>query len=237
MVLALTHLLAAYVVLAAPWLARSWYQRARRRIASGIPHAKLRLYRGLVVEQIASTVAVLGLWRIAQLPASSLGVVAPRSWGWTALVLIVIAVALVWSSLLLRPRAEKIRHKVQDSVGALIPDSRQERSWWGVVSVGAGVSEELVFRGFLLYYLSTYLPQMNTPERVLLASLVFGMGHIYQGWKGALGAGILGLILAAFYLMTGSLLLPVLVHAAVDARVLLIFPPRMPQAAAAEETA
>src|SRR5271166_1962101 len=237
MTLALTHLLAAYAVLAAPWLGYLWYQKARKRIASGVPDAKKRLYRSLVLEQFITAGVVVGIWLGGRISAVSLGLVAPRSWARTTAVLVLFVGALAWSGFRLRPKADQLRKRLQDGVGALVPDSRQDRFWWGVVSVGAGVSEELVFRGFLLYYLSTYLPQMNTPERVLLASLVFGMGHIYQGWKGALGAGILGLILAAFYLMTGSLLLPVLVHAAVDARVLLIFPPRMPQAAAAEETA
>ena len=141
---------------------------------------------------------------------------------------------LVWSSLRLRPKAEKIRKKVQDGVGALLPDSPQERSWWGAVSVGAGVSEELVFRGFLLYYFSLYVPQINAVERVLLVSLAFGMAHIYQGWKPAVGTGVLGLVLAGLYLISGSLLLPVLVHAAVDWRVLLMFPPAVSPRLAAE---
>ncbi len=235
--LVLTHLLAAYAVLAAPWLGRIWYQRARKRIVSGLPNAKVRLYRGLVVEQITTAGVVLAIWRSGRIPATSLGLVAPRWLAWNMAALFVIVGALAWSSLRLRPKAEKIRKHVQDSIGALLPESHQERFWFGAISVGARISEELVFRGFLLYYFSAYLPQLNIAERVLLSSLVFGFAHIYQGWKPAIGTGLLGLILAGFYVATGSLLLPIVVHAVVDYRVLLIFPPSPPPAIALEGNA
>jgi len=221
----LMHLLAAYAIVGGPVLGYFWYQRVRRQIAAGIPDAKVRLYRELVIEQIITAAAVLLLWRSASIPGAGLGLTAPRSWPLTVGVLVAISAALVWSSLRLRPRADKLREKIKDSVGALVPDSRPERSWWAAVSVGAGISEELVFRGFLLYYLSLYLPHLNSAERVLLASFSFGLAHIYQGKSGAIGTGIVGLILAGLYLLTGSLLLPVVIHAMVDARVLLIFPP------------
>jgi len=236
MTVVLAHLFAAYAVLAVPALGYLWYQRARKRIASGAPDAKVQLYRSLVVEQILTTGVVLALCS-GGLSRTSLGMVAPRSWAWNIAALLVVLGLLVWSSLRLRPKAEKIREKVKDKVGVLLPGSRQERFWFGVVSVGAGVSEELMFRGFLLYYLSTYLPQLNTPERVLLVSLSFGLGHIYQGWIGVAGAGTLGVILAGLYLTTGSLFLPVVIHAAVDARVLLMFPPDASPAVAAQGAA
>ena len=133
---------------------------------------------------------------------------------------------LVWSSVRLRPKAEKLRVKVDDHLGALLPGTPQERSWFGAVSVGAGISEELCFRGFLLYYLAAYLPNTATWQRVLVTAIVFALAHIYQGWKPAIGTGVLGLILAGLYLLTRSLFLPMVVHAAVDLRVLLIFRPQ-----------
>lgn len=234
MTLVLTHLLAVYAVLAAPWLGCIWYRMARRRIASGRPDAKVRLYRGLAVEQILSTAVVLFIWRNGQLSAASLGLVLPGSWGWSMATLVVIVGALAWSGFRLRPKAAKIRKQLEASIGALLPDSHRERSWFAAISVGAGISEELAFRGFLFYYFATYVPQLNTLEKVLLTSLCFGLGHIYQGWRGAISTGILGLVFAGLYVMTGSLLLPVVIHAAVDTRALLIFPPDTPQAVLAE---
>ena len=230
----LMHLLAAYAIVAGPVLGYFWYQRARRQIAAGIPDAKVRLYRELVIEQVITAAAVLLVWRSGRIPGASLGLVAPRSWALTIGVFVAVVGLLGWSSLRLRPKAEKLRKKIQDNVGALLADSHEERSWWAAVSVGAGISEELVFRGFLLYYLSLYLPHLNSAERVLLASFSFGLAHIYQGKSGAIGTGIVGLLLAGVYLLTGSLLLPVVIHAMMDARILLIFPPNVSRAIPAE---
>jgi membrane protease YdiL (CAAX protease family) len=227
MQIVLAHLLAAYVILAAPWLGQRLMVKARERVGNGMADAKLRLYRVLLLEQIVTTVGILGLLAMGVM-ASALGLAPPRAWAWNGAAFMVIAVVLVWSSLKLRPRAAKIKRKLGDGERLLIPDTARERPWFGAVSVGAGISEELAFRGFLLYYFSLYLPQMNAVEKVFLSALVFGLGHLYQGWKGIAATGVVGGVFAALYIMTGSLLLPMALHAAVDLRGLLIFPPDTP---------
>jgi membrane protease YdiL (CAAX protease family) len=57
---------------------------------------------------------------------------------------------------------------------------------------------------------------------VLVAALVFGLAHLYQGVFGMLTALVLGGCLAVLYLGSGSLLLPVLYHVLVDLRVLVL---------------
>jgi membrane protease YdiL (CAAX protease family) len=57
---------------------------------------------------------------------------------------------------------------------------------------------------------------------VVIAALAFGLAHAYQGRAGVLTTGVLGGVMAALYLQTGSLLLPVLLHAAIDLRFLLV---------------
>jgi len=219
------HLLAAFLVLAAPWLGHLGYQRARRKIAAGLPNAKVQLYRGLVIEQVVAVGVVFAIWRLGAIPVAKLGLVVPAHWAWNLTALVIIVALLVRSGLKLRSKAGKIRNRLAGGMGAVLPESHQERVWFGTVSVGAGIAEELLFRGFLFYYLAVYVPQMNTLEKVLLVSLTFGFAHIYQGWKGALGVGIVGLGMAVLYVMTGSLLMPVVLHAAIDLRILMIFPP------------
>ena len=224
----LGHLLAVYAILAQPWLGRIWYERARKKIASGDPNAKVGFYRSLVAEQIGATSLVIVIWRLGDISAGALGLVAPRHWGWTLAATVILVSALLRSALKLRSKGEKIRKKLDDMAGALMPDTHRERIWFGGVSVGAGISEELVFRGFLFYYFALYVPQMNTLEKVLVVSLFFGLAHLYQGWQGALGTGIVGLVMGGLYVATGSLLMPMVVHAAIDWRVLLMLPPQPP---------
>jgi membrane protease YdiL (CAAX protease family) len=233
----LSHLLAAYAIVVAPWLGCIGYQKARKRFLAGDRLAKVKLYRQGVAEQVVTIAVVLGMWRFGGIPGSSLGIRAPYSWLWTTAALVVLGALLFWSAARLRRKAERIRKRFQDSLGMLFPDSPQERSWFGALSVGAGISEELVFRGFLFYYFALYIPHINTAEKLLLTSLVFGMAHIYQGWKRAIPTGIVGLLLALMYVFSGSLLLPVVVHAISDWRMLLILPPESSQAAAVESAA
>jgi uncharacterized protein len=231
------HLLATYTVLVAPWLGCIVYERARRRFLSGDRLAKVQFYRSGVAEQIVMTGSVLGLWRFGGVSGISFGIRAPYSWFWTTSALVVLVIWLLWTGMRLRPKAEKIRKRFQESMGMLFPDSRQERNWFGVLSVGAGISEELVYRGFLMYYVGEYVPHSNMTERVLLTSVIFGLAHIYQGWKRAIPTGILGLIFAVMYVISGSLLLPIVVHAATDWRLLLILPPQTRESKAMESAA
>lgn len=230
MAVILAHFLAAYLVLAAPWLGRYWYQKARKRIQSGEPKAKIGLYRSLVMEQVASTAAILAFWRLGQIAPADLGLCATHLWHWTTAMMLAIVAVLIWSGLKLRPKADKIREKLRNGIGLLLPDNASERSWFARISLGAGISEELAYRGFLIYYLGTYLPQLNTPEKVVLSGLVFGLGHVYQGWKGVIGTGLGGVVFAVLYVSTGSLVVPMIVHTVLDLRVLLILPPNEPQA-------
>jgi membrane protease YdiL (CAAX protease family) len=57
---------------------------------------------------------------------------------------------------------------------------------------------------------------------VLVAAAAFGVAHANQGRAGVALTGVLGGVMAALYLQTGSLLLPVLLHAAIDLRFLLV---------------
>ena len=51
----------------------------------------------------------------------------------------------------------------------------------------------------------------------IAVALVFGVGHSYQGPRGMLTTGLAGLALGALYLVSGSLPLPMAVHALSDA--------------------
>jgi len=221
------HVLAAFLVLVAPWLGRLQYQRARRRLQVGESRIKVRLFRNLVVEQIAVIAALCGLWRLGGVPGASLGICAPRSWWWTAGLGAALVGLLLRSALRARTKAQKLRAKLDDKVGVMLPNTVEEHRWFALVSVGAGISEELAYRGFLFYYLGLYihLPHFSMAAVAILTSFVFGMAHLYQGWQGVLKTGAGGLILAGLYVLTGSLFLPMLVHAAMDLQVPLIFWP------------
>jgi hypothetical protein len=119
-----------------------------------------------------------------------------------------------WLDRLLRPMA------------GLLPRSRPERWAFAAVAVTAGVTEEVLYRGYLMWWLVLAAPVGGYGGAMLLTSAAFGLGHAYQGLVPAAVAGVAGLGLALLAFTTGSLLLPVLLHVLVDLRVLLLLPRR-----------
>jgi uncharacterized protein len=219
------HLMAAYFIVAAPLLGRWRYRKRQRQMQAGDALAKLRLYRTLVINQGVNIAVFCALWVLARVPAAQLGLGAPRSW-WLCVSLIALVVSLMaWSVLRLRPKASEIGEKLRSRAAMLLPESRAERRWFALVCLGGGISEELIFRGFLFYYFIFCFPHINNLENALLTSAIFGIGHLYQGWKGMLPTGVAGLILAGLYVLSGNLLLPIVAHVIGNMRVLLILQP------------
>ncbi|PJJ71449.1 CAAX prenyl protease-like protein [Diaminobutyricimonas aerilata] len=107
-------------------------------------------------------------------------------------------------------------------VAALIPRNRAEL-WYGAgLSLNAGVVEELLFRLALPALLFAVLG--NGPLAFALASVLFGLLHLYQGAAGMAGATVLGLVMSALYVATGSILVPMALHAVIDLRSLVLLP-------------
>ncbi|TFV61314.1 CPBP family intramembrane metalloprotease [Geodermatophilus sp. DF01-2] len=105
---------------------------------------------------------------------------------------------------------------------ALLPRTRAERRLFTVVGITAGVCEEWLYRGFLLAVVAAVGGGLPTSVLVAVGAVAFGLAHAYQGVAGMVTTGVLGGVLAGLYLDTGSLLLPVLLHAVVDLRFLLV---------------
>jgi membrane protease YdiL (CAAX protease family) len=96
----------------------------------------------------------------------------------------------------------------------LLPRTGRERVAFFGLALSAGVCEELVFRGFLITVLSAATGSLTMA--LLLSALAFGITHAYQEPAGAARATLLGLLLAAPVVATGSVLGAALAHAAID---------------------
>ena len=57
-----------------------------------------------------------------------------------------------------------------------------------------------------------------------IAALVFGALHLYQGPLGILFAFILGLLFTLLYVVSGSIVWPILLHVLIDLRSLVLIP-------------
>ena len=83
--------------------------------------------------------------------------------------------------------------------------------------VYGGVIEELVYRGFVIGWGAELFGERAAVPLLLLSSIVFGLGHLYQSGSGAISAGLTGLAFGAIYLAAGRKLLPaMLAHMTLD---------------------
>lgn len=159
------------------------------------------------------------------IPFSSIGLLLPNPW-WPTL-LAFIGVGLLFSLLLVMHlrigRDEQLRAKLAREKRRLaLPRTSSERLVWVGVSINAGIWEEIVFRGFLPWYVVHHVALFGSPVPFVWAAIfsliLFSLAHLYQGWGGVLGVGFVGITLALLYALTGNLLASILWHLLFDVR-------------------
>ncbi len=84
--------------------------------------------------------------------------------------------------------------------------------WMPVVIIGGGLVEELQ-RIFILTRFEKWLGKNGLYFALILSSIAFGMGHLYQGLNTAIGTGIGGLMFGLVYLRKRSATEAVSCHA------------------------
>jgi membrane protease YdiL (CAAX protease family) len=77
----------------------------------------------------------------------------------------------------------------------------------------------------VLHYLHAFPLSLNLTLALLISSVIFGLQHLYQGAGGATATALVGLLFALVFLLTGNLLASVVLHSALDLRMLLVLRP------------
>ena len=81
----------------------------------------------------------------------------------------------------------------------LAPHNYLEAAFWVALSVSAGLFEEIIFRGYLQRQFQSWFS--NATLAIIVAGIVFGLAHGYQGWRWMIVIAIFGMffgILAHF---------------------------------------
>lgn len=236
--------LALVVLVAGLWPA--WehfvaFPRARRALAAGVPGARLSAYRGVLLWEWGLSLLVLLAWLRAGRPLAEIGLVAPtgvRLLVAVGLALVLVVLLLLQGRAIRRATPERQRRMAASverrPVGLILPHTPAELPVYVAVAVTAGVCEEWLFRGFVLWVMSAWLGPWGA---LALSSLFFGLGHAYQGRNGVIGTGLVGLALGALFLWTRSLPVVMTLHALMDMQGVSIYPALARGAAGAEPDA
>ncbi len=143
-------------------------------------------------------------------------------WGTYAILIIAgLVLASVVYQLLMTRFNEAFRKKVAalevpHDIDLMLPRSGTEKRYWGLLSLSAGLTEELIYRGFLIFLLGYLFPGLNIYLCIVISALLFGLAHTYQGLSGVIKTGLFGLLLALVYICTGSILPGILLHFLLD---------------------
>lgn len=130
-------------------------------------------------------------------------------------------VALILPFLLLRNTTADEVPKLGD-IGALIPRTRGELKYGAGLGLSAGIFEETLFRLALPAVIFGIWP--DAPLAFIIATVLFGLLHLYQKATGVIFATVLGVVFAYLYLVSGSILVPIVLHVLIDLRSLVLLP-------------
>lgn len=194
------------------------FQRLLRRVAAGETVPRWPLYQATLAGHWALFVIALLLWNGQGRSLAMLG------FGWRFDVWFGIAAALTLAGIaLLVAQLRTVRHADQellgsfrDSFGSLVhilPHTKRELAGFSAVAITAGIVEELLWRGYLIWFLSQYLPLWAA---ALISTIGFGVAHAYQGAESIVKITVVGAVFTGIFILSGSLWLPIILHAAID---------------------
>lgn len=236
----LASALAVTLVVVLPLTSPAAYRRYTRRLQSD-PGARLGCYARIMARNWAVAAAVVGIGLLAGRSARSIGLPAypgGANLGLVAAVLTVSAAAVALAVAATRHRSpahdDLLLTQLRRAI-SLLPVSGRERAGYAALSLTAGICEELVFRGFAVAYVRWLWPGAPWAWLIVVTSVPFGLGHLYQGAGGGVVTGVLGALFCLTTLATGTLLPAMIMHAAIDLRNLAVPRELVRRAAAAQQ--
>lgn len=169
------------------------------------------------------TVVLYFVWRNGE-PLRSLG------WTWHAAKLseeALIGLVLFAPALLATSALGSALSRIGFSAPSAMPAFLQTQGPWQlalavVLVIVVAVAEETIFRGYLLLRLGALTS--STTAAVILSSVLFGLGHGYEGGAGMVSVTALGAIYALVYVWRGSLTAPIVMHFMQDFLGLVLLP-------------
>jgi membrane protease YdiL (CAAX protease family) len=211
------HLLAVLIVAGLPLRAWTGMRALRAAPAAELPALRRRMWWRAIAMQWGLTAIVLAVWLRHYRSLITLGLgLEPTAGLAGVLVGLTTIVSLVVRQRGAIARDETLRARARERlapVERLMPHAAGEYPLFAVLACTAGLCEEFLFRGWLLWYTAHFVPFLVA---CLLQALVFGVAHFYQGARGVLLTGLAGAFFTGVLLVSGSLWPAMLIHALMD---------------------
>jgi membrane protease YdiL (CAAX protease family) len=211
------HVLVLLIVVGLPLRALFGIRALRAAHAVAVPDLRRRLWGRAMATQWLLTVLVLWHWGMSFRSLASLGLVLRPTTGLAGVLVGLTTIVMLVSR---QRRAlvgdESLRARVRDRLAAverLMPHSAREFPLFAGLACTAGLCEEFLFRGYLLWYAVHFMPFVFA---CVAQALVFGVCHAYQGPRGVLLTTLAGAFFTGVLLVAGSIWPAMLIHALMD---------------------
>jgi CAAX protease family protein len=195
-----------------------FWPRFRVAVAADRPGARTSGYQRVLIGEWAFAIAALIIWSAMGRIRQELGLTIPHGWRLLiAIVIVVLTLALfslqLWSVVRLSVERRIAARPKLGSLDFILPRTARDYRWFLALSITAGFCEELLYRGYLP---SVFVPWLGRVGALLFVAVLFGVGHLYQGPRGAIKATLAGMSFVVILLVTGSVIPGMIVHALVD---------------------
>jgi CAAX protease family protein len=189
-------------------------------IRARVPGARNRLYRTTIISLWMFTLFVLTRWIVRARPWSALWLGTADPWR-LSIGVVAVAIAIAFfvlqgrkvQKVLARPKAVARLREQLEFANSLAPETSSERRGFWLLSITAGICEEILFRGFLMWLIAQWTGLITA---VILSSVPFGCMHIYLGAAYVPKVTVVGLMFALIVVASGSLWPAIVIHTAMD---------------------
>ena len=212
--------LALVVLFAAVWPLYTHFiewPRHVRAVEAGDRNARTRIYARTIVQQWLLAAAGLALCLRLGRPLAGFGLRAPEGWRLVLGVALPLAYAVLMAlQIPAIARSPATRAHLREKLAPLrplLPHTPGEFRLFVPLAITAGICEEWLFRGYLVWVLQ---PWLGLPGAAALSMVLFGLAHGYQGGKFGTRAFAAGVGMGLFALATRSIVPGMALHALVD---------------------
>ncbi len=193
------------------------FQLLLRQTREGVADARVKFYKGVLMWHWPLTIGLTAWWLLSGNGLESLGLIpVAEGWQWVTIGvgISILLVQVIYLETVSRSADALTELKKQmGTLTNLAPQTIAENRLFSMVAITAGVCEEVLYRGLLF---ATLVPLVGTWPAVAISSLIFGLGHTYQGISGIVKTGFVGMVLALLTVFSGSLFIAIVLHAVID---------------------
>lgn len=209
------------------------FQRFKQKVKTD-SNARIKYYNNAIIGLWIPTIIILLLIGLTELSFKEIGLTIPTinteplgKWvTYLGLVIGLLYLLFVLYYIIGFHFSDKIKRELsikkkeeweQSVIAPLLPVSEKEKKRWNYVSLTAGLTEEVIYRGFTVFALAYLFPNFSIWAIILLSSILFGLAHTYQGFlMGFSRTTIFAILFCIIFISMGSVIPLMILHFLVD---------------------